>query len=157
MKVITMAGLLLLSFVSLRSAAQPPCPATPVFTVSSEDPVRLTISHATTRSLEGPRVEIAGTFITIWQIDRNLPPPPIPSGFGACNNRTVSLGTLPPRKYAVKWHYAVPPAMPNGPFGSLESFTFSFARVGMVPALGGQALIGLILLLGMLGIVMLRR
>lgn len=158
MKAITMAGLLLLPFVSMRSAAQTPCPTTPAFIVTSADPVRLTISHATTRNLGGPLAEIAGTVITIRQTDLDTPPPPGPPGPEPCNNRTVSLGTLPPGNYTVKWHYAVPPALPGGPFGSLESFTFAFAHgLETVPALGGQALCGLILLLGTLGVVMQRR
>ncbi len=158
MKAITIAGLLLLLFVSPRSAAQTPCPTTPAFTVTSADPVMLTISHATTRNLGGPLVVIAGTVITIRQIDLDIPPPPRPSGPEPCNNRSLSLGTLPPGNYTVKWHYAVPPALPGGPFGSLESFTFAFAHgLETVPALGGQALFGLILLLGSLGVVMQRR
>jgi hypothetical protein len=158
MKAITMAGLLLLLFVSLRSAAQTPCPGTPAFTVTSEDPVMLTISHATTRNLDGPVVEIAGTVITISQIDRDIPPPPGPPAPPPCNNRTVSLGTLPRGNYTVKWHYAVPPAFPAGHFGSLELFTFAFAHgLETVPALDGPALCGLILLFGTLGVVLLPR
>jgi hypothetical protein len=118
----------------------------------------LTISHATTRNLDGPVVKIAGTVITIWQIDLDIPPPPSPPGPEPCNNRTVSLGTLPPGNYTVKWHYAVPPALPGGTFGSLESFTFAFAHgLETMPALDGPALCGLILLLGTLGVVLLRR
>lgn len=157
MKAITLAGLLLLPFVSLRSAAQTPCPTTPAFSVTAEDPVMLTISHATTRNLGSPLVEIAGAVITIHQIDFDTPPPPSPPGLGPCNNQTVSLGSLPPGSYTVTWHYAVPPAMPDGPFGSLESFTFAFAHGPQdVPALGAQALCGLILLLAALGVVMQR-
>lgn len=158
MKAITMAGLLLLPFVSLRLAAQTPCPITPAFTVTSADPVLLTISHATTRNLGGPQVEIAGTVITIWQIDLDIPPPPGPPGPEPCNMSTVSLGTLPPGNYTVKWHYAVPAALPGGPFGSLESFTFAFAHgLETVPVLDGPAMCGLILLLATLGVMLLRR
>jgi hypothetical protein len=158
MKAITMAGLLLLPFLSLRSAAQTPCPTTPVFTVTAADPVILTISHATTRNLGSPQVEISGTVITIWQIDFDVPPPPGPPSPEPCNSRTVSLGALPPGNYTVHWHYAVPAAMPGGSFGSLESFTFAFAHgPESVPALDGPALCGLILVLGTLGVVLLRR
>ena len=161
MKAITMTGLLLLlllPFVSLRSAAQTPCPATPAFTVTSADPVMLTISHATTRNLGSPLVEIAGPVITIRQTDLDIPPPPGPPGPAPCNNRTVSLGTLPQGNYVVNWHYAVPPALPGGPFGILESFTFAFAHgLETVPALEGPVLLGLIFLLGALEVVLLRR
>jgi hypothetical protein len=47
--------------------------------------------------------------------------------------------------------------MPNGPFGSLESFTFAFAHLEAVPSLDGPAMCALILLLATLGGVLLRR
>ena len=158
MRSIVTAGLLLLQLASPEAAAQTPCPAAPVFSVTATDPVLLTISHSTTRDLGGPRVEIAGTLITVTQIDHDLPPPPGTPGAGPCNTVTVSLGTLPRGMYTVTWRYAIPPAFPGGPFGPLESFTFAFAHgADSVPALGGPALFGLLLVLATLGVLLLRR
>jgi hypothetical protein len=157
MRPIVITGLLLLFLVCLPLAAQGTCPATPAFSVTSTDPVQLTISHATTRTLSGPVVEITGNVITVRQIDLGIPPPPGPGG-PPCNNQTVSLGTLPPGNYIVQWHYSVPPALPGGPFSNLETFTFAFANgVEGVPALNGPSLFALMLLLGTVAVVLLRR
>lgn len=155
--IVTIAGLLFLSFFCASAAAQPSCPATATFTATSTDPVVLTIAHATTRMLSGPFVHVAGTVITIRQIDMAIPPPPGPSHPASCNIQTVSLGTLPPGNYTVHWHYSVAPAMPNGPFQDLESFSFAFAHAEFVPALSGPALLALIVLLGAVSALVLRR
>jgi hypothetical protein len=158
MRSIVNAGFLLLVFVCLPASAQVTCPATPAFTVTSTNPVLLTISHMTTRNLGGPFVQIAGSVITVRQIDLDVPPPPKPPSAPPCNNRTVSLGTLPPGSYTVKWQFVVPPAFPNGPFGVLQSFSFAFLHgLEAIPAASTPALVGLILLLGSLAMVSLRR
>jgi hypothetical protein len=158
MRPIAITGLMLTLFFCLPAAAQTSCPATPTFTVTSTNPVMLTISHATTRNLSGPSVQIAGNVVTIRQIDFSVPPPPGPAGSTPCNNLSVSLGTLPPGNYIVRWHYSVVPALPGGGFGDLESFTFAFTHgLVSVPAVDGPALFGLMLLLGTLGVVLLRR
>jgi hypothetical protein len=158
MKVIIVAALLLLGFPTASAEAQTPCPASPSFTLTIGDPVTLTIAHATSRDLGGPRVEIEGNLITIWQIDFDVPPPPGVPGPPPCNDVTAVLGALPPGNYNVSWHYAVSPALPGGPFSSLESFAFAFSHgVETVPALDGKALLGLLVLLGSLGVIVLRR
>lgn len=157
MRAITITASLSLLFVCLPSAAQTSCPATPTFTVTSTDPVMLTISHATTRNLFSVMVGVTGNVVTIRQIDQNGPFPPGPPGSGSCNNLTVSLGMLPQGYYTVRWHYSLPPALPGGAYSDLESFTFAFAHGETIPVLDGPALFGLMLLLGMLGVVSLRR
>ena len=73
-----------------------------------------------------------------------------------CNSSTVTLGVLPPGTYNVAWNYALPSPIPNGAPIIVESHTFSFV-IANVPALGRPMLLALLLLLGFLGMVTLRR
>jgi hypothetical protein len=88
----------------------------------------------------------------------DVPPAPMTAGALAlnCNAQTVSLGVLPPGTYNVTWNYVVSAGIPNSPPIVIETHTFSFS-IAAVPALSGPALLGLVLLLGSIGAVILRR
>lgn len=150
-------------FLSTTAVAQTgPCSGgstNPLFTVILGNPVALKFEHVTTHTFpSGAQVAIVGNNITVKQFPTDVPPPPgVPGPPGVnCNSQTVSLGPLPPGTYNVTWGYFVPSGIPGGLPSAIETHTFSFS-FGNVPALSGPALMCLMLLLGALGVVMLRR
>ena len=148
--------LLLLLLLALSAQAQQPCSTTPVFTVSGEAPVLLTFQHATTRQLGNPSVTISGNQISVRQLILDIPPPPGAPGPTPCNSRTVSLGILAAGSYTVTWTYNISSGVPGiGP--ALETYTFAFAHGLTAPALDDVGLLGLALLLGTVGVLLLRR
>jgi len=150
----------LVLFVSSGAAAQiSPCsggPTNPLFTLIPGNPVQLKFEHLTIHALTAPTVSISGTQITVMQTPLDLPPPPVAASDLNCNSSTVTLGVLPPGTYNVAWNYALPSPIPNGAPIIVESHTFSFV-IANVPALGRPMLLALLLLLGFLGMVTLRR
>lgn len=155
MRPIVFAGLL---FLAAAVAAQTtPCPTTPLITVIPGPPVQLTIEHATPPYiLDIPQPTIDGREITIRQTPLNFPPPPGPPST-PCNRRTVQLGTLPGGTYRVTWLYGFPSGVPGGAFQPFQTFDFAFTLGMAIPALDGLALAGLMLILGVVGVMLLRR
>ncbi|HYR29868.1 MAG TPA: hypothetical protein VEU30_15465 [Thermoanaerobaculia bacterium] len=148
--------ILLLLFIASSATAQT-CDVVPTFIVSPNSPVLLIFRHSTPYLLGNPIVRIDGTQITIHQARVDVPPPPgTPEPPRPCNSRTVSLGVLPPGTYSVTWNYSTPSGVPGGGFQPFETFHFAFS-LGSIPALDGGGLLGLMFVLGILGVLVLRR